>query len=255
MSAAGLSAVRRLPAEKVAIVTGGSAGLGLAVVRVLAERGYHVAAVSRDAARLESALGHLEPSIRDRVVAEPGDVGDDGDAASIIGRVIARHARLDGLVNCAGESPREHQPLTAGTAAGWQRMLATNLTAIFLMCRAALPHLRSSREGYIVNVLSTVAHQAAPGATLYAATKHGALGLTESLIEECRGSSVRVSSLSPGKMDTSVWEHMVTPPSDAERAAMMDPRDVAEIVAWLMERPADIHIPHLTVRPWHREVP
>jgi NADP-dependent 3-hydroxy acid dehydrogenase YdfG len=235
---------------KAAIVTGGSAGLGLAIVRVLADRGMSVAAVSRDLERLTSALSQLDEGVSGRVAAVPGDVGDPDEAASIVRRARERFSRLDTLVNCAGESPREHRPMADSEFADWQRMLDTNLTGMFLMCRAAMPHLVDSKEGYIVNILSTVAHVPAPGASLYAATKHGALGLTESLIEECRGSPLRVSSVSPGKMDTSVWDHMARPPSRAERHEMLGPTDVAEVVAWLTERPAHMHIPHLTVRPW-----
>jgi NADP-dependent 3-hydroxy acid dehydrogenase YdfG len=234
----------------VAVVTGGSAGLGLAIVEALASRGSFVAAVARDAARLEGALRRLDAPARDRVAAMPGDVGDPEGASSIVGRVLDRYSRIDTLVNCAGASPLEHRPMTSVHPVDWQRMLTTNLTGIFLMCRAALPHIAASAHGYVVNILSTVAHQPAPGATLYAATKEGGLGLTTSLIEEYRGTSLRISSVSPGKMDTSVWDRMAEPPSATERAAMMDPADVAEIVAWLIERPPHVHIPHITVRPW-----
>lgn len=237
--------------RRVAIVTGGSAGLGLATVSVLADRGMAVAAVSHNRERLESAINDLDSGVRDRVVAVPGNVGDPDDAASIVARVIDRYSRIDTLVNCAGVSMSADRPLAATSLADWQRLLETNLTGMFLMCSAALPHIAASDAGYVVNILSTVAHIPAPGAALYAATKYGGRGLTESLIEEYRNTPVRISSVSPGKMQTSVWDLKDNPPSQAERAAMMNPADVAEIVAWLIERPAHIHIPHITVRPWN----
>ena len=245
-----LSETAGSPPRSVAIVTGASAGLGLAIVEALASRGSRVAAVARDAGRLDAAIACFDPSIRSRVAAVPGDVGDPEEASSIVGRVLERYPSIDTLINCAGASPLQHRPLASFDLVEWQRMVDTNLTGMFLMCRAALPYIAASPHGYVVNILSTVAHQPAPGATLYAATKQGGLGLTTSLIEEYRGTPLRISSVSPGKMDTNVWDRMAQPPSATERAAMMDPADVAEVVAWLIERPPHMHIPHITVRPW-----
>lgn len=231
---------------RTAIVTGGTSGLGLATVAALAARGAEVVAVARNTGGLR-----LAPSPwRSRVHAISADVGRAEQAASAVEWVIGEFGRLDVLVNTAGYSLPRHQPLAATTDEEWNRMLDANLTGMFLMCRAALPQLAARPDGYIVNVLSTVAHMTAPGATAYAATKGGARALTESLIEECRGTPLRVSALSPGKMDTPTWDLKDEPPTAAERAVMMDPADVAEIVAWLVERPAHLHIPAIMVRPW-----
>ena len=235
---------------KAALVTGGSTGLGYATVVALAQRGCRVGAVSQNLQRLGAAIDGIEPAIRDRVVPVPGDVGDPVEVQRAIDRVLTAFGRIDYLINVAGASPGDHRPMTEYSVEDWHRLLDTNLTGMFLMCRAALPHLVDSGAGYIVNVLSTVAHKVAPGATLYSATKYGARGLTQSLVEEYRGTPLRVSSISPGKMNTSVWDSMREPPTQAEREAMMRPADVADVVAWLIERPAHMHIGHITVRPW-----
>lgn len=235
----------------VAVVTGGSAGLGLATVEALANSGMDVVAVSRSPQRLEAAIGSLDAIVRERVTALPGDIGNPDDVASIVERTVGQFGRLDALINCAGVSMNAYRLLTETDPSEWSRLVNANLTGTYLMCRAALPYVASSEAGYVVNVLSTVAFCGAPGAALYAATKYGARALTESLVEEYRGTSVRITSLSPGKMHTSIWDHKLNPPSAEERAEMLDPADVAEIVVWLLGRPVGMHIENITVRPWN----
>lgn len=239
--------------DRVAIVTGGSTGLGYATVALLAARGMRVAAVARDRARLDSALAALDQPLQDRVVGVTGDVGEPHDAEDILGQTVDRFGQLDVLVNCAGVSLPQHQPLVETSTEEWERLLKTNLTGTFLMCRAALEHLADSPNGQIVNVLSTVAYRPAPGAAIYAATKYGARALTESMIEEYRGTTVRISSVSPSKMNTAIWDHKLRPPSEAEREAMMAPEDVAEVVGFILARPPSVHIPNILVAPWNTE--
>jgi NADP-dependent 3-hydroxy acid dehydrogenase YdfG len=118
------------------------------------------------------------------------------------------------------------------------------------MCRAVLPHLQEAGGGYILNVLSTAAFRAGEGASLYAASKFGARALTEALIEEYRHSGIRITSVSPGPVDTAIWDRKLTPPPPEQRAQMLRPSDIAEIFVWLLDRPSRLHIPNITVVPW-----
>lgn len=236
--------------EQVAIVTGGSRGIGFATVGVLAARGMRVAAVARDRGRLDAALRTLDASSRDRVVSIAADVSRDHDVDAAVAEVVERFGRIDVLVNCAGVSMTARRRLVDTTTEEWERLITTNLTGTYLMCRSVLPHLQAAGGGYILNVLSTAAFRSREGVSLYAASKFGARALTEALIEEYRNSGIRITSVSPGPVDTSTWDRKVEPPSKEERARMLRPSDIADIFAWLLDRPGRVHISDITVTPW-----
>ena len=105
-------------------------------------------------------------------------------------------------------------------------------------------------DGYILNIQSTGAYRASAGNSLYQASKFGVRALSEALIDEYRNSNVRISSVSPGPVDTNIWSHKVEPPEAARRALMMRPSDIADILVWLLDRPRRLHIPNITVTPW-----
>jgi len=237
-------------AGQVAIVTGGSQGIGLATVAAFAGHGLQVAAVARDRGRLDEAVASLPPDHRGQVIGIPADVRDEAEVAAAVQAVAGRFGRIDVLVNSAGVSMSARRRLVDTTPEEWHRLIDTNLTGTYLMCRAVLPHLERSPAAYILNVQSTGAWRSTPGASLYAATKFGVRALTEALIEEYRNSSIRVTSISPGPVDTTIWTHKLEPPSEAQRAAMLRPSDIAEIFLWLLDRPAHLHIPDITVTPW-----
>ena len=234
---------------QVAVVTGGSQGIGLATVTALAARGMTVVAMARDPGRLAEALGALAPDQRARTAGVPVDVSQEGQVEAAVAEVAERFGRIDVLVNSAGVSMNARRRLEHTTTAEWRRLIDTNLTGTYLMCRAVLPHL-TERGGYILNVLSTGAYRVGEGSSLYAASKFGARALTEALIEEFRNSPVRTTSVSPGPVDTTIWNHKLEPPSAETRARMIRPADIADIVLWLLDRPAHLHIPDIAVTPW-----
>ncbi len=236
--------------EPVAIVTGGSQGIGFATVGVLAARGMRVVAVARDRKRLDAALSTLDTHLRDRVVGVTADVSRDQDVAAAVAEVMERFGRIDVLVNCAGVSMNARRRLVDTTTEEWNRLINTNLTGTYLMCRSVLPHLQAAGCGYILNVLSTAAFRSTAGASLYAASKSGARALTDALVAEYRNSGIRITSVSPGPVNTTIWDHKLEPPSRDERALMLQPSDIAEIFAWLLDRPSRLHIPDITVTPW-----
>jgi 3-oxoacyl-[acyl-carrier protein] reductase len=236
--------------DRVVLVTGGSLGVGQATVAAFAGRGYRVVAMARDAERLAASVAQLEQPLRARVSAIAGDVRSEADIAAVLKGTMARHGRLDVLVNSAGVSMRANRRLIDSDVDEWRRIIDINLTGTYLMCRAALPYLEASPDASIVNVQSTAAHAANAGVGVYAASKFGVRALTESLVEEYRGSTVRVTSVSPGPIDTNIWSHKLEPPDEARRSRMMRATDIADIILWLVERPTSLHIPNITVTPW-----
>jgi NADP-dependent 3-hydroxy acid dehydrogenase YdfG len=209
-----------------------------------------VVAVARNRTRLDAAIASTDGSRRDRLVAIAADVRKEAEVARLVGEVVDRFGRLDVLVNSAGVSMSTRRRLVDTTSDEWHRIIETNLTGTYLMCREALPHLQRSADAYILNVQSTGAYRASPGVSLYAASKFGVRALSEALIEEYRNSNVRITSVSPGPVDTNIWNHKLEPPSDEQRALMLRPTDIADIFVWLLERPKHLHIPDITVTPW-----
>jgi NADP-dependent 3-hydroxy acid dehydrogenase YdfG len=236
-------------AGSIAVVTGGSQGIGLATVSALAREGMTVVAFARNQSRLQSAIVELAPDSRERVVGVGADVRDADSVIGALAEVTNRFGGFDVVVNSAGVSMSAKRRLVDSSREEWSRLIDTNLTGTYLMCRNALPTLES-RGGYIINVLSTAAHRATAGVSLYAASKYGALALTEALIEEYRGGAVRISSISPGPVDTTIWEHKVEPPSADERARMMRPSDLADVIVWMLSRPPRLHVGDITLTPW-----
>lgn len=235
---------------QVAIVTGASLGVGLATVSALATLGLNIVAAARDLPRLEAALAGLDPAARHRVVGVAADVRKEGDVKSVVERAIERFGRLDVVVNSAGVSMSARTRLADSASDEWHKIIDTNLTGTYLMCREALRHLEAAPDGYILNVQSTGAYRASPGVSLYAASKFGVRALSEALIEEYRNSNVRVTSVSPGPIDTNIWSHKLEPPSAERRALMLRPSDIADIFVFLLQRPRRMHIPDITVTPW-----
>jgi NADP-dependent 3-hydroxy acid dehydrogenase YdfG len=237
-------------AGQVALVTGASLGVGLATIAALAARGMDVVAAARDLPRLEAAIGTLDPLIRHRIVGIAADVRQEADVTRLVAEAADRFGRIDVLVNSAGVSMAARTRLADSSSAEWHRIIETNLTGTYLMIRQCLPHLEQSPDGYVLNVQSTGAYRASPGVSLYAASKFGVRALSEALIEEYRNSNIRITSVSPGPIDTNIWSHKLEPPSAERRALMLRPSDIADIFVFLLERPRHMHIPDITVTPW-----
>jgi NADP-dependent 3-hydroxy acid dehydrogenase YdfG len=235
---------------QVAIVTGASLGVGLATISALAARGMNVVAAARDQSRLDAAIGGLDHETRHHVYGVSADVQQEDDVKAIVEKSLDRFGRIDVLVNSAGVSMSARTRLADSTSEEWHKIINTNLTGTYLMCRETLRHLENSPDGYIFNVQSTGAYRASPGVSLYAASKFGVRALSEALIEEYRNSNIRLTSVSPGPIDTNIWSHKDEPPTSEKRALMLRPSDIADIFCFLLERPRHMHIPDITVTPW-----
>jgi NAD(P)-dependent dehydrogenase (short-subunit alcohol dehydrogenase family) len=232
---------------KAAIVTGGSEGIGLATARALLDRGWDVAILSRSRDRIEAAVASL--GAPGRVLGITADVAQEAEVDAAVGTVAGHFGRLDALVNSAGVSMRANRRLADSDPAEWRRIIETNLTGTYLMCRACLPVLERAPEADVVNVQSTAAYAAKGTVGPYAASKFGVRALTESLIEEYQHTGVRITAVSPGPVDTTIWGHKLAPPDEATRATMIRPDDIAAIVVWLIGQPRSLHIPNVTVTP------
>jgi NAD(P)-dependent dehydrogenase (short-subunit alcohol dehydrogenase family) len=202
--------------QRVALVTGAARGIGAAIVARLRHDGWTVVGADRDAA----------PGPR-HIVA---DVADEAAVEALVADVRGQEGRLDALVSNAGFMIRK--PLRDLSLAEWSSVLATNLTATFLLVRAAEDLLRAA-AGSVVTVASTRAHQSEPDTESYAASKGGLLALTHAMAVSL-GPAIRVNCVSPGWIDTGGAE--LRPEDHAQHPAgrVGRPQDVAALVAWLI---------------------
>ena len=181
-------------AGRVAVVTGGAAGIGFATARAFAAAGAQVVIVDLDDERLRSAAGELGV---DHVSA---DLTREPDVVAMVAAVAERHGQIDILVNLAGIYPPAS--IEEETLAGWKRLIEVNLDSTFLCCKHALPHMRARCYGRIVNTSSGTVSLAPPGLSAYVATKAGVVGLTRVLSREVGPDGVTVNVIMPGLIAT-----------------------------------------------------
>ncbi|MFD6916999.1 3-oxoacyl-ACP reductase family protein [Streptomyces virginiae] len=218
----------------VALVTGGSRGIGAAVALRLAEDGVDVAITYvSDARAAAEVVGKVEALGR-RALAVRADVGDPAAAGAVVERVVAEFGRLDVLVNNAGVGVLG--PLTEPAGADVDRVLAVNVRGVFLTTQAAAAHLGSG--GRIITIGSCMTQRVpGPGGTLYAMSKSALIGLTKALARELGGRGITANIVHPGPVDTDM--NPADGPYAGPQAAMTAlgrfgaPREVAALVSFL----------------------
>jgi NADP-dependent 3-hydroxy acid dehydrogenase YdfG len=227
-----------------ALVTGASRGIGEAVARALAADGARVALVARSGGALATLARELGPGH----LAVAGDLTVADDVASLAGRVTTwAGGAPDIIVNNAGVFPRatadEQDP------GDFARTIDLNLTAPFRVLRAFLPAMRARGRGDVVTLGSVADRRVYPGNAAYSASKYGARALHEVVRAETRGTGVRASLVSPGPVDTAIWD-----PQEASlgkslplRTEMLRPVDVARAVMFVVTQPQDVTVEELRV--------
>ena len=199
---------------RVAIVTGAARGLGRAAAERLRERGASVAVNVRDRERAES----LGREIGQDVLAVPGDIAADGVPEEIVRRTLERFGRIDILVNNAALARSTRFPDLS--AEEWRHALEVNLTAPFLLTKAALPAMKAQHYGRIINISSTAGRTVSTlGGAHYTASKAGLLGLTRAAAKELGQFGITVNAVCPGMIDTELTRENATPELLARLAA------------------------------------
>lgn len=193
---------------QVAIVTGGSRGIGRAVVADLAQRGARVLFCYRERTTAAEETLALARSAGGEVAALQVDVAEPDAGAALVRAATDRWGRLDVLVNCVGMA--RFAPIEHISTAQWRQVLATNLTGVYHTCRAALRPMMQRRYGRIVNLSALHATGGFPGQADYSAATAGVLGLTRSLAREMAPWEITVNAVAPGFVTTELLE--ATPP-------------------------------------------
>jgi len=225
----------------VALVTGGSRGIGRAIALRLAALGSSVAICARDATALKEVSSELE-SQAPRVFAHPADVTRSSDVASLVEKTEATLGPISILVNNAGIGVfgQAHEK----SEEDWDRVLNTNLKSVFLVSRAVAPSMILQKRGDIINISSLAGRNAFAGGGLYCASKWGVQGLSACMAEDLREHGIRVSVICPGSVAT---EFSGRGPKDRSKA--LTPDDVAHAVAMVVTQSPQSFLSEIHVRP------
>ena len=235
--------------EKVTIVTGASRGIGRAISIALAKEAATVVLAARSIANLqETAEKVTEAGGKAEIVTT--DLAEEESIKNLIKVTSKKFGRLDILVNNAGIT--HSAKLQETKTEDWDRCFQINTRAPFILSREALPLLKESEAGYIVNIASVVGVKGYPLQSAYTASKHALRGMTISLAEELKGSNIRVHLLCPGGVDTELVQK-VRP--DIKKEDLMQPEEIAELVLYLVTHKGNAVIDELHIRraassPW-----
>lgn len=221
---------------KMALVTGGSRGIGRAIVLALATEGADVAfTYHRDAQQAQEVMARVEGLGR-RALSFKADVSDFAEAQRIVQSVVSTWARLDALVNNAGI--HQNEPIWAMEEAQWDRVLDVDLKGTFNYIRAVAPHFRQQRGGRIVNITSIHGLRGRAAGPNYSAAKAGVIGLTKSVARDLGPCGVNVNAVAPGITETDMVRALPEEVKESFVSGIVmgrigQPEDVAHLVAFL----------------------
>jgi len=228
-------------ADQVALVTGGSRGIGRAIARRLASMGSSIAICGRDEHALAAAAEELRGQVTG-VFAKTADVTSASDIDALVRNAEATLGPISILVNNAGIGG--FGPAHEKSEADWDRVLDTNLKSVFLVSKAVVPSMIRLGRGDIINIASLAGKNAFAGGGLYCASKWGLRGLTACMAEDLRGNNIRVAAIFPGSVAT---EFSGRGPKDATKVLSAD--DVAHAVAMLVTQGPQSFLSEVDLRP------
>ncbi|MEX0800784.1 MAG: SDR family oxidoreductase [Dehalococcoidia bacterium] len=262
--------------DKVAIVTGASSGIGLAVARALGAESAAVVLAGRTAGPMEEAANEIAAN-SGKASVQQVDVRDEKQMRDLVDGAVKEFGKLDIMINNAGINPFDN--LIEGDVARWRETMDTNVIGLALGCREAY-RVMQGKGGHIVNVTSVAARYSEPDSPIYAASKHAAGAITESLRVALQGKNIRVTAVMPGAVATSLVRMMTQEqldgiarmfgidPAEAgvqpgqqipqemidrvlavAKNVVLRPEDVAAAVVFAVSQPETVNINEIMVRP------
>lgn len=187
-----------------ALVTGGSKGIGRAICLALAREGANIVIAARDESKIRETMEELK-EMSGRALAVQADVRYEEDVKSLISKTVDEFGRLDILVNNAGMAYRK--PLEETTLEEYNAIMDTNLKGVFLCIKYAIPYIRNSNNGKIVNISSGAGLHGIPDLSIYCASKSGVISITQSIAPELEG-KIKVYAICPGGVDTDMYRSL-----------------------------------------------
>jgi 3-oxoacyl-[acyl-carrier protein] reductase len=226
---------------KVALITGASRGIGLAIARNLGALGAKLGLCARDPGKLIAVAADLERHGL-TVLAVATDVSRSTEVTSLVQKIEQGLGRIDILVNNAGIG--YFGPAHEASETNWDIVLDTNLKGVFLLSRAVAPEMIARRAGHIVNISSLAGKNSFAGGGIYCASKWGLMGLTGCMAEDLRAYGIRVSAVCPGSVATDFSQ-----PGKKDPAKVLQPEDVAHAVQMIVTQAPQSFVSEVLLRP------
>lgn len=236
--------------KRVAWITGGGSGIGLAGAQELAKEGWTVVISGRREDVLDEAAAGIAKD-GGKVEAMVLDVSSATDAEKVAKEIVAKHGRIDLLVNSAGVNvpKRSWDDITTE---GWDKLVDINLSGVMYCMRAVLPAMRAQKDGVIINVASWAGrHVSKMTGPAYTTTKHAVLALTHSFNMDEFKNGLRATCLSPGEVATPILKLRPVPPSAEDMAKMLQPEDLGRTIAFIASMPPHACINEILISPTH----
>ncbi|WP_217972381.1 SDR family oxidoreductase [Staphylococcus xylosus] len=228
--------------NKVAIVTGASSGIGASIAETLSQHGVKVVLTGRNETRLSDVAKQLRENSQSEIDTHIVDVTQKDEVAKLVKETENKFGRVDILVNSAGLMLSS--AITDGDVEAWENMIDVNVKGTLYGINAVLPIFLNQSTGHIINIASISGFEVTKQSTLYSASKAAVHTITQGLEKELAKTGVRVTSISPGMVDTPLSGN-----TDWGSRKKLDPQDIAEAVVYAIQQPSHVNINEVTVRP------
>jgi 3-oxoacyl-[acyl-carrier protein] reductase len=226
---------------KVALVTGASRGIGLAIARKLGGLGAKLSVCARSADKLQNVAHELKGAGVE-VIVVAADVTSGDDILSLVEETKQAFGTIDILVNNAGIG--YFGPFYEANESNWDPVLDTNLKSVFLLSKEVAKGMIERRSGHIINIASLAGKNAFAGGAIYCASKWGLLGMTQCMAEDLRAHGIRVSAICPGTVATDFSPH-----AGKDTSKMLQPEDIAQVVESIVTQAPQSFISEVLLRP------
>ena len=241
-------------ANKVAVITGASSGLGAETARHLVEAGAKVALGARRLDRLEALARELGS---DNATVFKVDVSEREQVQAFVDHAVATFGRIDVMINNAGVMPLA--PLELLAFDDWNQCIDVNVKGVLWGIGAALPHFKAQKSGQFINVSSVAGHRVGPGGAIYSATKYAVRVISEALRQEVKPYNIRTTVLSPGAVDTELpgsvkAQEVAEGVAQLYAATAIPASSFARCVLFAMSQPEDVDINEILFRPTRQEL-
>lgn len=225
--------------DKIAVVTGAGSGIGEAIATLLHEEGAKVVLAGRNKDKLQNVANQLA---QDSVKVVPTDVTKKEEVDELIKMAQQTFGGLDIVINSAGQmlSPK----ITDYQVDEWDSMIDVNIKGTLYTAKAALPTMLEQSSGHLINIASISGFEVTKSSTIYSATKAAVHTITQGLEKELAKTGVKVTSISPGMVDTAITA--TYNPTDRKK---LEPQDIAEAVLYALTQPKHVNVNEITVRP------
>ncbi|HDI6423717.1 TPA: SDR family oxidoreductase [Staphylococcus aureus] len=225
--------------DKIAVVTGAGSGIGEAIATLLHEEGAKVVLAGRNKEKLQNVANQLS---QDSVKVVPTDVTNKEEVDELIKIAQQTFGGLDIVINSAGQMLSSK--ITDYQVDEWDSMIDVNIKGTLYTVQAALPTMLEQSSGHLINIASISDFEVTKSSTIYSATKAAVHTITQGLEKELAKTGVKVTSISPGMVDTAITA--AYNPSDRKK---LDPQDIAEAVLYALTQPSHVNVNEITVRP------